>query len=428
MTLLMELNDLGVRCFQQGQLLCQSAGVAVVDPARGEPLFGSAAWRESRIKPLHTYNQFWSQLNTEPLHSQHPLVRHHGDLAYLHLRHIEQQLPFALAGQEVVFSLPGSTPREALSLLLGIANQCGLITLNFIDSSLAALLYRAPASAVTHVEMFLHQCVLTELRWTGEQLQCSRSEVLGEQGWFNLHTQLLNYFSELFIQQCRFNPRHQASSEQTLFDAIPGWLRQSAALEREGSSVFHCELEQYRAQVDIEPLRRFVQSVWQPLQRRLADAAPLRVGDRLAQCLPLLSLPAGTAAIEVPQLAEDLSRLDDSISSQPAGVRFIKSLPGIAAAARPVMAPPPATHFVYQHSAWPLHGEYSVDLQRQLIRGVHEPALLSFQQQQIRAHQGHLLLNDVPVGEILSTRALTPGDRITLFGGELRLALVRVED
>lgn len=453
MTLVLELNDLGVRCYQRGKLLCQSAGVAVADPAAGPPLFGSAAWRQSRLKPLHTYTQFWSQLNTEPLHIQHPLVRHHGDLAYLHLRHLESQLPFAFAGQEVIFALPGSTPRESLGLLLGIANQCGLKTFSFVDTGLASML--APDAltnkaatdndqrqTITHVEMFLHHCILTDLQYSDNMVHCTRSEVLSEQGWFNLHTQLLNYFSELFIRQCRFNPRHQASSEQALFDAIPGWLRQSAAQERDGLSRLSCELEQNRVQLDIGSLRQFVQSVWQPLQQKLGQAPRLYVGDRLAQCLPLLALPAGAVTLELQQLTDDLSRLNERISeslnNQPGGVRFIKSLPAPTVfqprtepkpetEVQPKAEQPPATHFLYQHSVWPLHGDYTVNLQRQLVRGQSEAILLSVQQGQVDAHQGQLLLNDVAVGQSLNTRSLTPGDRLSLSAGDVQLILVRVE-
>lgn len=438
MTLVIELNDLGVRCFQHGKLLCQSAGVAVVDPAAREPLFGSSAWRESRLQPLHTYTQFWSQLNTEPLDVSHPLVRHHGDLAYLHLRHIEQQLPEPFTGQEVVFALPGSTPREHLSLLLGIANQCGLQTLSFIDSALAALRFRPPAAAVTHVEMFLHQCVLTELQLDGDHLLCQRSEVLSEQGWFSLHSQLLNYFSELFIQQCRFNPRHRAGSEQVLFDAIPGWLRLGAELERDGIDHFHCELEQHQVQVNIAALRQLVQAVWQPLQTRLARAGHIVLGDRLAQCLPLLSLPATAVALQLPQLAEDLSQLGDSLGGHTGGVRFIRSLPGVAApvanvtdpagGAAPVTAAvqPPATHLLCGSSVWPLHSSFSITLSGQVTREPKEPVLLQVQQGEIRAVQGELRLNGSAASVSLDSAELKAGDRLGLSGYDLQLLLVRV--
>lgn len=327
MTLLLELNDLSVRCFQDGQLLWQSAGVAVVDPALGQPLFGSAAWRESRKKPLHTYTQFWSQLNTDPLLGNHPQVRHHGDLAYLHLRHIESQLPFSFADQEAVFAVPAALSRESLSLLLGIANQCGLKTRSFVDSGLASMLKHGRAPTFTHAEMSLHHCVVTELQLSGNTVERSHSELLHDQGWFSLHTQLLNYFSDLFIRQTRFNPRHNAATEQLLFDAIPDWLRQSALLERDGVASFTCELNQDSVQVDIAPLRQFVQAVWQPLQNQLAQTTQLYLGDRLAQCMPLLTLPSHTLPVSVQQLTDNFGHTAQALSAQPAGVRFISRLP-----------------------------------------------------------------------------------------------------
>lgn len=464
MPLLLELNDLGVRCYQDGQLLCQSPGVAIVESNR--LLFGSKAWRESRKQPLNTHTQFWSQLNTDPLHLDHPKIRHHGDLAYLHLQHIEAQLPVDLAGQEVVFSLPGSMPRESLGLLLGIANQCGLKTIGLIDHGLAATLSHARDTTLTHVEMFLHHCVITELTlvpnrsaentsvkntsFKKNNLQRSRLEVLSDQGWLSLHNQLLNYFSELFIQQTRFNPRHGADSEQALFDAIPEWLRQCAILERESVTSLQCELNRYSIQVDIAQMRQFVQSFWQPLQTHLAQADKLFLGDRLAECMPLLELPPRTVALTPQQLAEDLSRISANLSESPEGVRFISSLPCKEPAntetafesslEHTIPDQLMATHLLYQNHAYPLNGHFTLTTERQWFSGDEENPALCIRHGRIHAPQSPLTLNGETLnGETLNGEAspnatldiraqpLKCGDKLGVPELDLELTLIRVD-
>ncbi|MBU3070150.1 hypothetical protein KOI40_09985 [Aestuariicella sp. G3-2] len=453
MPLLLELNDLGVRCYQDGQLLCQSPGVAVVD--HQELLFGSKAWRESRKQPLNTHSQFWSQLNTDPLQLNHPKVRHHGDLAYLHLLHIEKQLPVDFANQEVVFSLPGSIPRESLGLLLGIANQCGMKTIGLIDHGLAATLSHAfpllaEQQALTHVEMFLHHCVITELTPANNssdaaitKLQRNRLEVLSDQGWLSLHNQLLNYFSELFIQQTRFNPRHGASSEQALFDAIPEWLRQCAVLEQESVTSLQCELDRYSIQVDIYQIRQFVQRFWKPLQTKLENAGNLFLGDRLAECMPLLDLPPQTTVLATQRLAKDLTQIGDNLSESPEGVRFITSLPcqnarqnqpetvtSTTAHTRHFPDQEAATHLLWQNHAYPLHGHFTLTSNREMLKEDQDSAVLSIQHGRIHTSQGQLRLNGeasaTPLD--LTTEPLKSGDRLGISDFDIELTLIRVED
>lgn len=455
MPLLLELNDLGVRCYQDGQLLCQSPGVAVVD--HKELLFGSKAWRESRKQPLNTHSQFWSQLNTDPLQLNHPKVRHHGDLAYLHLLHIEEQLPVDFANQKVVFSLPGSIPRESLGLLLGIANQCGMKTIGLVDHGLAATLSQASPllaqqQSLTHVEMFLHHCVITELTQvsnasdpTTSNLQRNRLEVLSDQGWLSLHNQLLNYFSELFIQQTRFNPRHGANSEQALFDAIPEWLRQCAVLEQESVTSLQCELDRYSIQVDISRIRQFVQSFWKPLQTRLESASNLFLGDRLAECMPLLVLPPQTTVLATQKLATDLSRIGDNLSESPEGVRFITSLPChnfsqsepetvttplTAQNSRHVPDHQAATHLLWQNHAYPLHGHFTLTSNLEILKEDQGNAVLSIHHGRIHSSQGQLRLNGEETGTPLdlTTEPLKSGDRLGISEFDIELTLIRVED
>tara|TARA_R110002073_G_scaffold74173_7_gene181584 strand:- start:3664 stop:4404 length:741 start_codon:yes stop_codon:yes gene_type:complete len=56
---------------------------------------------------------------------------------------------------------------------------------------------------------------------------------------------MMQQATDLFIQQCRFNPQHDAKSEQQLYNALPHWLKQddrdqnSLLLELEAGTTVH---------------------------------------------------------------------------------------------------------------------------------------------------------------------------------------------
>lgn len=424
MPLFLELNDLGIRCYHQGELLFQSPGVAIVDKPM---LFGTDAWHASRKKPLNTHCQFWSQLNTDPIHSHHPQVRHNGDLAYWHLQHIESQLPFNFADQEVIFSLPGSTPRESLGLLLGIAQQCGMNTVGLVDSALASMIGHVKDQKQWHLEMHLNHCVLTELTLSDNRLQRTNVETISDQGWLDLHNQLLRYFSELFIQQTRFNPRHGADSEQSLFDAIPLWLQESV-----NTDTLECELEGYSIQLDTKALRQFVQNFMHPLHQQLRHTPNLYLGDRLAQWAAILIHPINASPVTERETASALLTISQQLASSPEGVRFISSLP--CEAVTPVTETrPTASHLLWKHHAYPLHGHYSLSLQGDMVRGEHAQALLTLKNGVIEAdtvHADRLTLNGSAWQLDTTAQAEYPflcGDSLRVNDLKADLVFIRVE-
>jgi hypothetical protein len=385
MTLLLELNDLGVRCYRDGELLHQSPGVAVTHQ---QLLLGDPAWQQSRLHPQSTYTEFWSQLNTAPISSHHPKVRHHGDLAYLHLQHIESQLPFSLREQDVIYSLPSSTDRNALGLLLGISQQCGLNTIGLVDQALASLLPQAQHSELWHLEMHLNNSVLTRLALVEHQLQRQQFEVLSDQGWLKIHTKALQFISDEFIQKTRFNPRHDANSEQLLFNAIPNWLEQSLAAPQ-----ISCEIQGQRIDIDSQSLRQVIGSAVPAVMEKLQSLDNLYLGDRLAQWQPLLAANSSATHLTQAQQVTAMSALSQQISAHPEGVRFITHLPCRQNTDNVVKQVPLADHFLWKHRAYPLSGLYSLDKHGDIIAGEQADALMYLQQGKLRAGKSAISLS-----------------------------------
>lgn len=422
MTLLLEINDLAIRCYRDGELLLQSPGVAI---SHNQLLLGNEAWQQSRLHPLTTYTEFWSQLNTQPLSCPHPKVRHHGDLAYLHLQHMESQLPFSFQQQDVVFALPGSMERGALSLLLGISQQCGLQPIGLVDQALATSLPHVRDADFWHLEMHLHHSVATRLSVINNQLQRQQVEILRDQGWLTLHSRALQFLSDQFIRQTRFDPRHNADSEQRLFNAIPEYLQQAKT-----QSSLSIEHQQHKIDIDTRALIDHVTAGLNSLSEMLQNSNSLYLGDRLANWQFLLNDNPVKTFNEAQQIAA-MSALSKQVSLHPEGVRFITSLPidtrteaDLQTHKETKQPVTKATHALWKSRAYPLSGLYSLKTSGELVAGEINDAALYIQQGELRAGLSTISLNN----QTLQNQPLYSGDQIQIKGLAEPLTLIEVTD
>ena len=217
-----ELNDNALRVGDDTGILAQSPGFALVSENK-KLILGEAAKQQARIHPTHSYNRYWHELSIEPINNA-PGIRHFADIAYAHLLHLAE------AGEidgDVIFAVPGNFTRAHLAILLGLVNQCPFRTAGLVDSALAAVSsMELEFDSYVYAEMQLHQVVLTKIAVDDDILK--RESVIqvpgvGSKNFMDLMMQLA---TDLFIQQCRFNPQHDAESEQQLYNVLPTWLQQ----------------------------------------------------------------------------------------------------------------------------------------------------------------------------------------------------------
>ena len=421
MALLFDLNDLGIRCYSNGRLLHESPGVALTD---GEQLlFGEQALRNSRSRPLHCFSRFWSQLDVHPIASGNPKVRHHADLAYLHLQHIQNRIEQPREAENAILMLSGQTDRQALGLLLGIARQCGLQVVGIVDTSLACLLPLVRTSRSMHVEMHLHHTIISQLELFDGRLQLHNLEVLPKLGWLDLQQHLLRYLSNQFIRQTRFNPRHDAGNEQLLFDALPVYL-QSAESQR----VIECQLPGSTLQMNARDLCDEVESWLQPLSQKLLLAArqeTVFIGDHLSQLGMFLPTTLRATHLTKEQVGAALTELGDKLEPGTDGLRFTRSLS--CTLRTDEVTDEPATHILHNSRAYPLAGTWSL-LNRAdapLQAGAHPEAIALLRNNRITLlNSDELQFN----GQHLSgEHELQRGDRLSLRQHGTCLQMIKVE-
>lgn len=369
-----ELNDSAIGLGDANGLIVQSPGFALAD---GKLLqLGEEAERQARLKPTNSFNKYWHELSLEPL-AQQGQFRHSADIAHAHLLHLAEAAQISGRGNEVIFAVPGSFSQQQLAILLGIARQTPFEAVGVADSALLAAVALAQSEQIIYVDMQLHQVVLTEMRIANEQIATTsvvQVPGVGSQNFMDLMMQLT---TELFIQQSRFNPQHNAESEQQLYNALPSWLRQEeneqGSLQLELSSGSNV----YTAKLPRESLVRSLSSHYQKIEQQIQAlnrgasaqillnpqiAAMPGFRDALKHQGDLLVVPAGA-------VQRGCCDYQDYIVGGDNGIRRVSALPlraeQSAAVADHSQNREMPTHLLYQHRAFPLDG----------LRVVNQPAL-----------------------------------------------------
>ena len=398
----------------RGNSALQSPGYALL--AGKQYQFGNEARASARLQPRNINTRFWWQLNTEALQPALGSARHTADLAHAHLLDIHQRGE-ALA--ELILAVSGSMQREQLALLLGIIEQCPFDAVGLVNRSVVLASLHGGPGRLFHLEIQLHQALVSELSESNGIVELQRSIPLPGCGLLQLQERLVEIIAAAFIRQTRFDPRRKADTEQALYDNLPEALRQ---LRHQGET--NIEVNGYRARINRGELLAAGQ--------RLFDSAPeamgvLRADDRvlldpLAALLPGLEDQFDTAELLAPEaLQQAIASHETQLVQREQALTFVTALPCLAqpidpetpAPAEPpvtdppVAAGPPPTHVLLADVARPLRAE-GTDLGNGLSIYHNEG------QWRLRGDTSMAQVNDRPADE---TTALWRGDKVVQADG-----------
>lgn len=360
-----ELNDSAVRVIGEGGLLVASPGFALV--GNKSLKMGEAAEQQARLHPTQSYNKFWQQLSLDPLGNSLGGVRHFADLAYAHLLHVAE-----LAGldEQVVLAVPGNFTAHQLAILLGLVKQCPFQSVGVVDSALASVISQARSESLIFADLQLHQVVLSRFNLRDGVLQ--RETVVqvpgvGSQSFMDLMMQLT---TSLFIQQCRFNPQHNAESEQLLYNELPQWLRQGS--NQSGSLLMELKTANtvYQAKLTGDSLVQKLDAQYRKIAQQISvlagnERCQVLVSDRLGDYPGFLESLASYGDIDLvgaDQLGRNILNLRQYIESDDNQIHLVTGLPcqldgvatGRSVATAATLQPENPTHLLYEHHALPL--------------------------------------------------------------------------
>ncbi len=265
----------------------ESPGFAL--PKKKRLIVGTAAERKAHLYPRQILNQFWDRLNVDPLEQPIPFAQNHAEIAFEHFAHIWQAVKNH--GEEMVIAVPGFYTRKHLGFILGIAGELGISVRGFIPLAVAALPERLPDGLLLHLDLHLHRCEVTHLE-RAQQLNRKDTISAAGSGLSQLYRRWVDAIAEEFVRSTRFDPLHQAATEQELYDRLPGilaQLSQNSSLHFEmtgGSNIYHVTLTRdlfYSKGAPVfEEMRRLIDRFYERYAK--ADPAPILVlTDRIAR-------------------------------------------------------------------------------------------------------------------------------------------------
>ena len=219
---LLEINDCGLRLWRGGELCCDSPGYAWLRGRRIE--FGDAACERSRRDPGAVENRFWQRMDLSALERSAPAARHQADLAYLHVEQLRRRS--GRPDDALTVATPGHYRDAQLSLLLGILQRSRWPVAGLADAAtLSALGQLEDGERAVHLEMQLHQCVLTRLSASGGALWRDRARAVSATGLLALLRRWAELVASAFLRQQRYDPMHDADAEQALYLALARWTQ-----------------------------------------------------------------------------------------------------------------------------------------------------------------------------------------------------------
>ncbi len=377
----LEISDAGIiaACGTAAKLLeldgnaLTSPGFAL--PQRDRLLLGNEAEGKAHLFPRQILNRFWDQLDTEPLDQPDKYTpQNHAEIAFHHLSRIWQVIQ--KHGDEIVLVVPDFYNRQQLGLILGIAQELSMDVKGFVPMALAASSVACPGKMLIYLDVHFHRIEVIYLQQQ-EQLTIEDSVATTGKGLIPLYREWVETIAQEFVRNTRFDPLHQATSEQELYDRLPAVL---SHLQHNSSMVFDMidTATSYSITLKRDLFTRKAESMYQEVCRLVEmmrnkhgkddPAVALQVSHRLNRlpgCREMLSTIKDSQIIELDQGAgaQGVLKLWQQLSDQrnPEGISFFTSRPwhlsdlehGMVPLAEKAAETLP-THLLYRSIAYPI--------------------------------------------------------------------------
>lgn len=350
-------------------VVADEPGVAILEDQA--TLTGAEALQRVRVKPLLAHTNFWRGLSTQPLTRPSRIAGTTADVAFAQAGKLLGR--FKQDNEAVLLAVPAGYNREQLGLLLGVINETGVRVAGLVDAALAACSLQPSPARLLHLDLELHQALLTVLEYSGGEhtgLKRSRYEIALRHGLLGIQQTLVQFIAENFVRKTRFDPLHDASTEQRLVDRLPAWLAELQQAEtitlsfQFGERNLQLEIERSQLLAAAEPhyleLLRLVQGArvaGMPIELRVSQRVAAMPGllDRfktLRDCV-IQVLPPAAGAMGALQYEAAVRRPADSLA-------LVYQLPvprveNDETQAADFEATPPQlrpTHILFQGRAW----------------------------------------------------------------------------
>ena len=354
---IIELNDHEIRVARDSTILARSPAGAIISGNSIE--VGEQAIAQALLSPREFHNRYWYQLDQAPLRRATRAARHHADLAF---RQLEQLHREADKPDAVVFAVAGGFSKSQLALLLGITEACQMRPVALVDAAVASAAAHVGPGRYQHIDMQLHRAVVTELNIDDAVVERGHVDIIDGVGFDKLYDRLVAFVADQFLAQSRFDPLHQAGTEQLLHNEMPAWLN---LLNAQREIKVHLEFRgsRFEARIAREEIIGVAEATYRSIHDRLSTNATWLASSRLAGLPGFIDYHRGCAVLSEASVFEGAAALAEAVMPTQSGLSLITSLP---ACASPTITSTPtavanrsqpsliATHIVSGARAYPL--------------------------------------------------------------------------
>lgn len=176
-----------------------------------------SAIKRCRLTPNEVNNRYWMQCDQNAISPNAANMRHAADLIWQHLSQLKQKFNL----NELILVVPSHFRAENLQLLLGVAKACGLQIKGLLNKAVLCLSSQKLSDGdYTHHDVQLHQTVTSTLNVSNGLIKLGDVQITQDVGIHLMQETLLKGLQNSFIRSDRFDPLHDAGTEQQLFDQL----------------------------------------------------------------------------------------------------------------------------------------------------------------------------------------------------------------
>lgn len=196
----------------------------------------SSALSQCRLDPQNINNRYWQQCDQSSLASNSAGMRHSADLIWQHLSQLKKQYVL----RELILIVPAHYREEQLQLLLGVAKACDISVVALVNKAVADIQrYNNEDGYYQHIDVQLHQTVISSVVIENKVVTLRDVNTIQTVSINAMQEALLQGLQKQFIQDDRFDPLHDAVTEQQLFDQLPFLATQLSKSPQVNVSVEH---------------------------------------------------------------------------------------------------------------------------------------------------------------------------------------------
>ena len=175
-----------------------------------------------RLAPQEINNRYWQQCEKSSISSNAAGMRHAADLIWKHL----DELKKAHSIEDLIFVVPSHYRSSNLQLLLGIAQSLSINVKAVFNGAVLSVVDELNRKETVsdgqymHLDVQLHQTVVSTVSVNNGAAKLGDIEIIQSVGIQAMQDVLLKTLQAHFIQNDRFDPLHNAETEQQLFDNL----------------------------------------------------------------------------------------------------------------------------------------------------------------------------------------------------------------